>query len=124
MAQKRKNISIDAGRAESEIYEPSEEVQQEFEDAQRLASGSERLTRELREHHSRTPLLSGGVLDADAFQEIERPLDALLRPLRALGHPDAGDAEHEAQARLNAFGISGSGWDHVFQQASSYAVAG
>ncbi len=65
MARKLKNISIDAGLAESEVYEPSEEVQQEFEDVQRLASGGERLQRELQAHHSRTPVLSGGDLDAD-----------------------------------------------------------
>jgi len=40
-------------------------VQQEFADAQRLASGGDQLRRELLEHHSRTPVLSGGDLDAD-----------------------------------------------------------
>ena len=56
---------IDAGRAESELFEPDEEVQQEFADAQRYESGGERMMRELREHHSRTPDLSAGDLDAD-----------------------------------------------------------
>lgn len=56
---------IDAGTAESEQFEATEEVQQEFADVQRLASGGEQLKRELREHHSRTPRLSGGDLDAD-----------------------------------------------------------
>jgi uncharacterized protein DUF6335 len=56
---------IDAGNAESEIYEPNEEVQQEFDEAQRLAAGGELLKRQLREHHSRTPELSAGDVDAD-----------------------------------------------------------
>jgi hypothetical protein len=65
MADKDKEIFVDAGTAESEQYEPGEEVQQEFAEAQRLASGGEQLKRELREHHSRTPDLSAGDLDAD-----------------------------------------------------------
>lgn len=56
---------IDAGTSESEQYEADEEVQQEFADVQRLAAGGEQLKRELREHHSRTPRLSAGDLDAD-----------------------------------------------------------
>ena len=65
MSGKSKPEFIDAGRAESKQYEADEEIQQEFEDAQRFASGGEQLQRELREHHSRTPLLSGGDVDAD-----------------------------------------------------------
>jgi len=65
MAQKPKEQFIDAGTAESDEYEPDEEVKKEFEDAQRLGSGAELLKRELREHHSRTPELSGGDIDAD-----------------------------------------------------------
>jgi hypothetical protein len=65
MADKDKEKFIDAGTAESEQYEPDEEVQQEFAEAQRLASGGEQLIRELREHHSRTPDLSAGDIDAD-----------------------------------------------------------
>lgn len=56
---------IDAGSAETEEYDVDDEVLQEFADAQRLASGGELLKRELREHHSRTPRLSAGDLDAD-----------------------------------------------------------
>ncbi len=56
---------IDAGNAESEEYEPGEEVQQEFAEAQRLAAGGEQLRRELSQHNSRTPELSAGDLDAD-----------------------------------------------------------
>ena len=65
MAQKAKEEFIDAGRAESDEYEPDEEVKKEFEEAQRLGSGADLLKRELREHHSRTPELSGGDIDAD-----------------------------------------------------------
>ena len=65
MAQKAKEEFIDAGRAESDEYEPDEEVKNEFEEAQRLGSGADLLKRELREHHSRTPELSGGDIDAD-----------------------------------------------------------
>ena len=65
MADKDKEIFIDAGTAESEQYEPDQEVLEEFAEAQRLGSGGEQLKRELREHHSRTPDLSAGDLDAD-----------------------------------------------------------
>lgn len=65
MPEKNNQQFIDAGTAESEQYEADEEVQQEFADAQRLAAGGEQLKRELREHHSRTPRLSAGDLDAD-----------------------------------------------------------
>lgn len=67
------------------------------------------------------------VADVDDTQaRLDQAIVRLARAhaLRALGHPDADAAEHEARARLNAFGISGSGWNHVFSQASSYAVAG
>ena len=65
MADKDKERFIDAGTAESEQYEPDEEVLEEFAEAQRLGSGADQLRRELREHHSRTPDLSAGDLDAD-----------------------------------------------------------
>jgi hypothetical protein len=65
MADDKKDKFIDAGTAESEQYEPDEEVQEEFREAQRLGSGGEHLIRELREHHSRTPDLSAGDIDAD-----------------------------------------------------------
>ena len=65
MSDKNKSRFIDVGRAESEPYEADEEVQQEFADAQRFASGGEQMKRELKEHHSRTPDLSGGDVDAD-----------------------------------------------------------
>ena len=56
---------VDAGTAESKQYDADDEVLQEFADAQRLGSGGELLKRELREHHSRTPKLSAGDIDAD-----------------------------------------------------------
>jgi len=65
MADKTKEEIIDAGTAETEQDQVAEEVQQEFADVQRLASGGDQFRRELREHHSRTPVLSGGDLDAD-----------------------------------------------------------
>jgi len=65
MTNKAKEEFIDAGDAESEQFEADDEVKIEFAEAQRLASGGEQLKRELREHHSRTPELSGGDLDAD-----------------------------------------------------------
>jgi hypothetical protein len=60
-----KDEMIDAGSLEFEGFEPNDEVKQEFSDAQRLASGRELLLRQLREHHSKTPELSGGDIDAD-----------------------------------------------------------
>lgn len=65
MTHKTKEEFIDAGDAETEQYQPDEEVSEEFAEAQRLAAGGEQLKRELREHHSRTPELSGGDIDAD-----------------------------------------------------------
>lgn len=65
MTNKTKEEFIDAGDAETEEYQPDEEVTEEFAEAQRLASGGQQLRRELREHHSRTPELSGGDIDAD-----------------------------------------------------------
>jgi hypothetical protein len=57
---------IDAGRAESPKDPVDPEVEREFDDAQKLAgSGPSQLARKLQEHHSRTPALSGGDLDAD-----------------------------------------------------------
>ena len=65
MQNKSKAQFIDAGDAETEQYEADEEVKQEFREAQRLASGGEQIQRDLRKHHSRTPELSGGDIDAD-----------------------------------------------------------
>jgi len=62
---KPKDSFIDAGNAESEQFEPDEEVKREFAEAQRLAAGGDQLRRELSQHNSRAPELSGGDLDAD-----------------------------------------------------------
>lgn len=55
---------VDAGRAESEEFQADDEVVREFADVQRYAAGGEQLDRELKEHHSRSPKLSGGDVDA------------------------------------------------------------
>jgi hypothetical protein len=67
MARKRKNESeefVDVGRAESEIIEPDAEVKEEFAEASRLASGRQQMIDDLRSHHSKSPVLSGGDVDA------------------------------------------------------------
>jgi hypothetical protein len=59
------NDTIDAGLAETEIFEPSPEVAQEFVEAQRLGgSGGQQMIDEMLEHNSKSPVLSGGDLDA------------------------------------------------------------
>jgi len=65
MADKQNDQFIDAGTAESELIEADEEVLEEFADAQRLASGGQILSRELRQHHSSTPRDAAGDIDAD-----------------------------------------------------------
>lgn len=65
MADKDKEQFIDAGRAETEEYVPDQEVLEEFAEAQRLGSNNDQFVRELREHHSRAPDVSGGDIDAD-----------------------------------------------------------
>ena len=65
MSNKDKEQFIDAGDAESEQYQPDDEVLQEFVDAQRLAAGGNVLARELREHHSHGPEITAGDVDAD-----------------------------------------------------------
>ena len=49
MNDKQKEEFIDAGMAESEVYEPDEEVSQEFADAQRLGSGNLHFKRQPRD---------------------------------------------------------------------------
>lgn len=63
MAKKKKKQFIDLGRVESEKFEPTEEVRKEFDEAARLGlsgGGIEKLL----EHHSASPKLSGGDVDA------------------------------------------------------------
>ena len=60
-----KDKFIDMGRVESEKFEPTEEVRSEFAEAAQLGSaGREQLIEKLREHHSTSPSLSGGDIDA------------------------------------------------------------
>ncbi|MEO6724403.1 MAG: DUF6335 family protein [Blastocatellia bacterium] len=65
MARKKKEKFIDMGRVESEKFEPSEEVKSEFDEAAHLGlAGQEQLIEKLRQHHSTSPVLSGGDVDA------------------------------------------------------------
>jgi hypothetical protein len=65
MAKIRKGQSIDAGKIEGPIVAPNEEVQRDFEEAARLGSaGRQHMIDKLREHHSTSPKLSGGDVDA------------------------------------------------------------
>src|SRR5262245_50085861 len=70
MRRKRKNQFIDADQflhaveAGAELNQPSAEVQEEFVEAAKQASGSQLMIKELREHHSKSPKLSGGDIDA------------------------------------------------------------
>ncbi len=63
MARKKKKPLIDMGRVESEKFEPSEEVRNEFDEAAQLGLAGP-LIEKLREHHSTSPALSGGDVDA------------------------------------------------------------
>jgi hypothetical protein len=47
-----------------EAFELDQEVKEEFVEAAKQASGSQLLLKELREHHSKSPMLSGGDIDA------------------------------------------------------------
>lgn len=63
--KKQKEQFIDMGRVESEKFEPTEEVRNEFDEAAQLGSGGQKqLIEKLREHHSTSPELSGGDVDA------------------------------------------------------------
>jgi hypothetical protein len=70
MEEKKENQFIDADQfldvyeARIESYMPSPEVIEEFVEAAKLGSGSQLLMRELREHHSKSPKLSAGDIDA------------------------------------------------------------
>lgn len=55
---------VDAGRMERELFEPDEEVRQDFAEVARLVSGQGELIEKMRQHHSKSPTLSGGDLDA------------------------------------------------------------
>lgn len=65
MERKKKEELIDLGRVESEIFEPTEEVRIEFEEAAQLGlAGQGQLTKKLRQNKSTSPALSGGDIDA------------------------------------------------------------
>jgi hypothetical protein len=70
MEEKKENQFIDADRfldvyeEKIEDYEPSQEVLEEFVEAAKQTSGCQLLMKELREHHSKSPKLSGGDIDA------------------------------------------------------------
>jgi hypothetical protein len=64
MAQSDRDTIRETNIAEDEPNATDEEVLEEFAKAHRPVSGGERLTRKLEEHHSRTPELSGGDIDA------------------------------------------------------------
>src|SRR5262249_19828565 len=70
MEEKKENQFIDADRfldvheAKVEGYRASPEVLEEFDDAAKLTSGCQLLMKELREHHSKSPKLSAGDIDA------------------------------------------------------------
>ena len=63
MANKTTEQFIDMGRVECEKYEPSEEVRDEFDEAAQLGS-PDQLINKLQKHHSSSPELSGGDIDA------------------------------------------------------------
>lgn len=63
MAKKKKEKFIDMGRVESEKFEPTEEVKNEFDEAAQSGSAGPMIEK-LREHHATSPVLSGGDVDA------------------------------------------------------------
>lgn len=70
MKKKNDNEFVDAGRMESEEFEPDPEVKDEFDEASRLGSGKRELIEKLVEHTSTSPELSGGDIDA-AWQDAD-----------------------------------------------------
>src|SRR5262245_18088344 len=70
MEEKKENQYIGADRfldihkVKIECHKPSSEVLEECDEAAKLTSGCQLLMKELREHHSKSPKLSAGDLDA------------------------------------------------------------
>lgn len=65
MAKKKKEKSIDPGKIGSERDKLAEEVRNEFDEAAQIGSGGQEQTiKKLLEHHSTSPTLSGGDVDA------------------------------------------------------------
>jgi len=63
MAKKKNDKFIDLGRVESEKFEPSAEVRNEFDEAAQLGSAGQLIEKVL-EHTDSSPVLSGGDIDA------------------------------------------------------------
>lgn len=67
MSKKKKNGVIDAEQSPNSKIDDaklSAEIKEEFAEAARLTSGGQLLIKELEEHHSKSPKLSGGDIDA------------------------------------------------------------
>ncbi len=65
MTNESKIQIIDAGTLESEEFQPSEEIRQEFEEAARFGeAGTRKLNERLAQHTDSSPALSGGDVDA------------------------------------------------------------
>lgn len=65
MTNESKLHIIDAGTLESEEFQPSDEIRQEFAEAARLGdAGSRTLKEKLAQHTDSSPALSGGDVDA------------------------------------------------------------
>ena len=62
-AKKKQDKFIDLGRVESEKFEPSAEVRNEFDEAAQLGSAGQLIEKVL-EHTDSSPILSGGDIDA------------------------------------------------------------
>ena len=88
MSKKNKKPFVDAGRLESEIYEPPIEVRQEFAEAAELGvTGQQPLIEKLLDHHASSPVLSGGDVDA-AGEEAEEGLAVLVAAVLAPERPE------------------------------------
>ena len=82
MARKKKEQFIDMGRVESEKFEPTEEVRTEFDEAAQLGSAGQ-LIEKLRKHHSTSPALSGGDIDA-AWEDADVGEESVAAKTRLL----------------------------------------
>jgi Family of unknown function (DUF6335) len=95
MAETRKHQFIDAGRIESQIVEPNDEVQREFAEAAQLGSeGQQQSIDKLGEHRSTSPELSGGDFDP-AWEDIDVGEQSVSSENPT---PDQNDVEELAKA--------------------------
>ncbi|HZD55136.1 MAG TPA: DUF6335 family protein [Anaerolineales bacterium] len=73
-AQSEEYLEVDTNEAavmgEIEEYTQDESVEEDFDERQRLTSGSQELLEELHQHHSTAPDLSGGDVDA-AWEDVD-----------------------------------------------------